>query len=116
MSEDKKTFGLTPENQSLVDEVIANDLFDLDIDVAKLALSVAINNGLEPGSAEGTSTKWSKAVLDQDLIDFVVGLYPDNDEPIRAIEYLVNEGLKMLKESMDKHGELDLKSLLGPGR
>lgn len=97
-SSDKRTIGVTPANEPSLTALVAAGGFISELDAAKFAMAHAIEQGTEIGTVEGPSTKWNVGTVDTDaslraLIEAFYGAVP---EPYRLIEYLINEGLRLL--------------------
>jgi hypothetical protein len=114
MTEDKKTIGLTPENRSVMEQIMDKGFFRDQKDAALFAMGYAINRGIELGSAEGTNTIWNVGSLDPDgEIRLLVGnLFPDTSTPYRLVESFVNAGLAHIGSRMIKEPGMDLNDLL----
>lgn len=103
MVEDKKTIGLTAANNDLFQKLVRAGRFSSEMDAAKFAMAYAIRQGAKPGAAEGTATKWNQGSIDPDgsLVMTIKALYPETEGPFRLIEFLINEGLRMLRGQTD---------------
>lgn len=95
---DKKTIGVTTRGDQILGTLKKAGRFETDIDAAKFAMAHAINEGVGRGSAEGAGTKWNVGSFDSDgaLKAVVESLYPDETNPYRLVEHLINEGLVLL--------------------
>lgn len=113
MSTDKNTIGVTQENREFLDEVIAKQLFNDQIDAAKLGLSLAIREGVEAGEASGVDTKWNVGSFDKDghVRSVLTALYPDVTTSYRLAEHLINRGLVLLKTHLLANPDLDITKL-----
>lgn len=117
--EDKRTIGLTEANRQTMETLIESDFFHDRIDIAKLAMSVAINENVQPSDSESTETIWNIGSIDAngELRALIQALFPEVKTPYRAIESLFNEGFriidKKLKEGFDI---LDLLNLSDRGQ
>lgn len=98
MSTDKRTIGVTNDNERLLSDLVASGHFGSELEAAKFAMAVAVKRQTQIGSAEGVGTKWNVGTVDPDgsLKSVIEALYPAAPEPYRLIEYLINEGLKQL--------------------
>lgn len=98
MSNDKRTIGVTASNNRVLAELVKAGHFGSELDAAKFAMAVAIKKGVEAGSADGADTKWNVGSADADglLRSTIQALYPDATEPYRLVEYLMNEGLRLI--------------------
>ena len=96
---DKRTIGITSDNESVLTALVAEGLFASEIDAAKFAMGRAIDLETPRGTTEGTGTKWNVGSVDSDgtMKAIIQALYPDESQPYRLIEHLMNEGLGLLK-------------------
>ena len=110
---DKKTIGLTPNGERLIEAVMETGLFRDKLDAAKFAMALAIRDHEQPAPLEKTSTIWNVGSFDSEdrLKQIVPLLVPGCDEPYRAIESLIEKGLVRL-EAMRQAGPLDLAQML----
>ncbi len=94
---DKKTIGVTPGNERVLAALAGEGLFASEIEAAKFAMAHAINNGARRGTTEGAGTKWNVGSVDSDgaLKAVVEALFPDESQPYRLVEHLMNEGLRL---------------------
>lgn len=97
-SGDKRTIGVAPANERSLAALVAAGGFGSELDAAKFAMAHAIEQGTDVGTVEGTSTKWNIGSVDADasLRALIETLYGGVAEPYRLIEYLINEGLRLL--------------------
>lgn len=97
-SGDKRTLGITSANERSLAALVAAGGFSSELDAAKFAMAHAIEQGTEIGTIEGASTKWNIGTVDADgsLRALIESLYGAIAEPYRLIEYLINEGLRIL--------------------
>ena len=95
---DKKTLGVTAANEKILAGLASAGRFNTDIEAAKFAMAYAIQEGVVRGTSEGAGTKWNVGSFDHDggLKAVIEALYPDETSPYRLIEFLVNEGLRLL--------------------
>lgn len=96
---DKVTIGLTSNNRKIMDALYERGWFKDGMDIAKLAVAVAINSGVKPDKAEGAETIWNVGSFDSrgELKDLVSVLFPDTrNTPYRAIEHFMNVGMRIL--------------------
>lgn len=98
MSTDKKTIGITGANGGALAGLTQSGRFLSELDAAKFAMAYAIREGAAIGRTEGAETKWNVGSLDPDgsLAAMVEAFFPQVQEPYRQIEFLMNEGLKLL--------------------
>jgi len=114
MSTDKKTIGITSANAAALTAITSRGHFASELDAAKFAMGYAIKLGITPGVAEGTETKWNVGSVDSDgtLRSLLEALFPGLLEPYRAIESLIDEGIKALHQQTG--GSVDVYSTLFP--
>lgn len=106
MPQDKTTIGVTVENQRTLDTIEEQGNFEDQMDAARFAFAYAIRRNIEPSPAEAASTKWNVGSFDPDrsLRAVIEALFPDQETPYRAIEGLINEGLRLLQARLDDEG------------
>ncbi|WP_063980205.1 hypothetical protein [Bradyrhizobium sp.] len=97
-SSDKRTIGVTSANERSLAALVAAGEFNSELDAAKFAMAHAIERQVGIGTVDGASTKWNVGTVDSDasLRALVESLYGAVAEPYRLIEYLINEGLRLL--------------------
>ena len=97
MDSDRETIGLTPEAQATLDNLDARGWFAEGQDAARFALAYAIKSKAPNGGASGTDTRWSAGNFDKtgEIRLLVTALYPGTETPVRLMEYLVYEGLRL---------------------
>ncbi len=97
-SSDKRTIGITSANERSLAALVAAGGFGSELDAAKFAMAHAIEQGTDVGTVEGANTKWNIGTVDADgtLRALVESFYGTVAEPYRLIEYLINEGLRLL--------------------
>lgn len=95
---DKRTIGVTSQNERSLAQLVEAGLFGAELDAAKFAMAYAMRAGVGAGSTDGANTKWNVGTVDPDgkLKALVESFYGDSSEPYRLVEYLMNEGLGML--------------------
>ena len=98
---DKKTIGITSENERVLSALATEGLFASEIEAAKFAMAHAIESGIVRGTTEGTGTKWNVGTVDSDgaLRAVVEAMFPDEGQPYRLVEHLMNEGLRLFDSS-----------------
>jgi len=111
---DKVTIGLTVDNRKVMEDLFDKGWFGEWIDIAKLAISVAINNGVKPGKTDGAETVWNVGSFDSggELRNLVSALFPDVETPYRAIEHFLNAGMQILNNRMRERGGLTVVDLM----
>lgn len=94
---DKKTIGITSANERVLAALVSEGLFASEIEAAKFAMAHAIDSGVARGTTEGAGTKWNVGSVDSDgaLKAVVEALFPDETQPYRLVEHLMNEGLRL---------------------
>lgn len=116
MTDDKRTIGVTEAAGAVLDLMVDQGHFADGIDAAKFAMASAINAGAgnDDFGVEGTSTKWNVGSFDPDgqLRSLLAALFPDTDQPYRLLEYLIDEGLRRIREHIDLEGEFDVVAML----
>jgi len=114
MEIDKKTIGLTVSNKAVVEILIQKGWFNEQMDAARFAMSIAIDDSTEPDEIEGAETVWNVGSFDTDgeLRNIIPILYPDITTPYRLIEYLINVGLEKIGEKI-KDPSFEFSSLFG---
>lgn len=103
MSEqDRQSIGLTTQSQQLMEEILAKGWFSEQQDVARLALACALRAGLAPGTTSGVDTRWGSGLFDRtgELLALIGAFHPDTKMPVRAAEFFVNEGLKLVHDQL----------------
>ncbi len=95
---DRDSIGLTPQSQT--DLATLNELgwwVELQ-DIAKFAMAYAIHVGVPAGEAAGTDTRWAAGNFDKsgEIKVLLAAVYPDCATPVRLMEHLVNEGLRLI--------------------
>lgn len=95
---DKKTLGVTTSNRRVLNALALEGRFANDIEAAKFAMAHAINQGVGRGTTEGVGTIWNVGSFDGDgaLKAVIEALHPDETNPYRLVEHLINEGLRLL--------------------
>lgn len=120
-TEDKKTIVVTDRSAPVLDTLVEGGRFSDAIDAAKFAMGLAIRAGAGEGvpnpSVEGAGTKWNVGSFDpnNDLQTLLVALYPSVETPYRLLEYLIDEGLKLVATHIAESGMIDVSELIGGG-
>lgn len=114
-SQDKRTIGLTTNGKSFSETIMKVGWFSQDMDLAKFAMSVAIQKKIGRGDAKGASTIWNVGSFDPDQnVKFVLSeFYNETQEPYRLAEFLIDEGLKIIVERLKANPEMTLLELVG---
>ena len=112
MERDRDSIGLTPESQRILSDLEHRGWFLEGQDVARFALSYGIRHGVQEGTAKGTETRWAAGNFDKtgEIRAALAALYPDCRTPVRLMEHLVNEGLRLIAERLrsDEIGPAEL--------
>ena len=95
---DRESIGLTAECQVLLSDLEGRGWFTEGQDVARFCLSYAIRAGIGEGATAGTETRWAAGNFDKtgEIRAVLAALYPDCQTPVRLMEHLVNEGIKLV--------------------
>ena len=103
---DKITIGLTTKNRPTMNKLMDNDIFPDQISAAKFALALAIKSDVDLGTIDSTDTIWNMGSFDKEgeLKNLINALYPNNDNPNRLIEYLINRGIEIIRNNIEKFG------------
>jgi hypothetical protein len=111
---DKEQIGLTPAGSTIMDRVLDTGYFTGKDDVAKLAIALAMHPDANVDGVKGAETTWHTKGLDStgEFLTAIELLYPHVTEPYRAIEGLIDSGLRMINEHMDTRGELVVSELV----
>lgn len=111
--EDKVDIGLTPESQRLLQEIEERGWFAEAQDVARFCFSYSVRAGVPEGITTGAETRWSSGNFDKtgEIRAVVSALYPECDTPVRLIEHLINEGLRLVHRQVMEEGN-DVRHLI----
>jgi hypothetical protein len=102
--EDRDSIGLTPQGVVMISRLVEDlDWFEESQDAARLALAYAVQAGIGQGVARGTETRWTVGLFDRtnEIRATITALYPDCETPVRQMEFLVDEGLRLIRERLD---------------
>lgn len=107
MDQDRSTIGLTPEAIRQLEEIQLKGWFDDAQDAARFAAAYAIRIGIEPGTTSGSDTRWAIGGFDKtgEFRAIMAATHPGVGAPVRALEYLTNEGLRLVHERLVSRGE-----------
>ena len=107
MDHDRNTIGLTPEAQKQLDAIQLKEWFEDAQDAARFACALAIRDGLQPGETKGSDTRWAIGGFDKlgEFRAIMAALHPEVVTPVKALEYLTNEGLRILHDRLVVRGE-----------
>lgn len=117
-AEDKKTIGVSDRGGPVLDTLVEGGRFADAIDAAKFAMGLAIRarvgEGVPAPTVEGAGTKWNVGSFDpnNDLQTLLVALYPGVETPYRLLEYLIDEGLKLVAAHIAESGMIDVSDLI----
>ncbi|SAK75036.1 hypothetical protein AWB76_04844 [Caballeronia temeraria] len=108
MSVDKKTIGISKTNAAALNALVAAGRFGSELDAAKFAMAYAIKLGLPAGVSDGADTKWNVGSVDSDgsLRSLLEAFFPASLEPYRLAEYLMNEGIRRLSDTLGDGDDL----------
>lgn len=98
MERDRESVGLTPETQAILAELEERGWFLEGQDVARFCMAYAIRAKVLEGATAGTETRWAAGNFDKtgEIRALLGALYPGCITPVRMMEHLVNEGLRMV--------------------
>lgn len=98
MERDRESIGLTPENQAILAEIEERGWFLEGQDIARFCMAYAIRAKVPEGATTGTETRWAAGNFDKtgEIRALLAALYPSCTTPVRMMEHLVNEGLRMV--------------------
>jgi hypothetical protein len=98
MERDRESIGLNSETQAILAELEARGWFLEGQDVARFCMAYAIRAKVPEGATAGTETRWAAGNFDKtgEIRALLAALYPTCQTPVRLMEHLVNEGLRMV--------------------
>jgi hypothetical protein len=98
MERDRESIGLNSETQAILGELEARGWFLEGQDVARFCMAYAIRAKVREGVTAGTETRWAAGNFDKtgEIRALLAALYPTCQTPVRLMEHLVNEGLRMV--------------------
>jgi hypothetical protein len=112
MERDRESIGLTPETQKILDDLLNRGWFTEGQDVARFGLAYAVRSKVAEGVTPGTETRWTVGLFDRtgEIRAVLTALYPRCQMPVRLMDHLVNEGLRILatRLSSEDLGPADL--------
>lgn len=112
MERDRKSIGLTVETQAILADIEARGWFLEGQDIARFCMAYAIRAKIPEGVTTGTETRWALGNFDEtgEIRTLLAALYPTCGTPVRLMEHLVNEGLRMVAARIrsDAVGPADL--------
>jgi hypothetical protein len=112
---DRESVGLTPAGQSALSEIEAQGWFAEGADIARFCLAYAVRAGVTDGSASGTETRWAAGNFDKsgEIRMLLSAFYPDSETPVRLMEHLIDEGLRLVSLQLRANDALSPADLLG---
>jgi hypothetical protein len=98
MERDRKSVGLTEENRALLTELEVRGWFADAQDLGRFCMAYAIRAKVPEGVTPNTTTKWGAGDFDDtgEIRALLAALYPACTTPVRLMEHLVNEGLRLV--------------------
>lgn len=95
---DRQGIALTDKTQALIAEIHQTGWFDDLQDTARFCMAYALKSGVPEGAETGGDTRWAIGNFDRtgEMRTLIAAVYPSCTTPVRAIEYLVNEGIRIL--------------------
>lgn len=98
MERDRESIGLTAETQTVLADLESRGWFLEGQDVARFCMAYAIRARVPEGSTSGTETRWAAGNFDKtgEIRALLGALYPECKTPVRLMEHLVNEGLRLV--------------------
>ena len=98
MERDRESIGLTTEGQGLLAELEARGWFLEGQDAARFCMAYAIRAKVPDGVTSGTETRWAAGNFDKtgEIRSLLAALYPGCETPVRLMEHLVNQGLRLV--------------------
>src|SRR3954451_15319936 len=98
MERDRDTIGLTAESQAILADLESRGWFLEGQDIARFSLAYAIRAKVPEGTTPGTETRWAAGNFDKtgEIRALLAALYPSSETPVRLMEHLVNEGLRLI--------------------
>jgi hypothetical protein len=103
---DRDTIGLTPEMQAVLTGIDQSQWFRTGQDAARFCMAYAIREKVPEGVASGTDTRWSAGNFDStgEIAALLSVIYPTCKTPVRLMEHLVNEGMRLVAERLKVDG------------
>jgi hypothetical protein len=98
MERDRESVGLTAESQAILAEIEERGWFADGQDIARFCMAYAIRAKVAEGATVGTETRWAAGNFDKtgEIRALLGALYPTCQTPVRLMEHLVNEGLRLV--------------------
>ena len=103
MEKDRKSIGLTPQTQKILADIEGQGWFRDAQDIARFALAYAVKTNVPEGTTENTETRWAVGNFDDtgEIKTLLGAIYPGCETPVKLMEHLVNEGLKLLARKLE---------------
>lgn len=100
MALDKESVGLSAASQERITDLEAKGWFGEAADIARFCMAYAMRAKVGVGSTEQVETRWAAGNFDKtgEIRALIRVLYPDCETPVRQMEHLVNEGLRMIHD------------------
>lgn len=113
-TQDKTVIAVTPDIEETLKRVEDCGSFGDRMDVAKLAMSVAIRKNLALARSSGRNTRWNVGGFDKDgaIAITLRLLFPSEAQPYRLAEDLIEAGAKYLNELLQVDGQFHLLTFL----
>jgi len=113
---DKVDIGLNGTGREDLQRVTDTGWFADDQDAGRFCVAYAIRAGVQAGETAGTRTTWASGNFDPagEIRQLVQVFYPDCDTPVRLIEHLAHEGLRLVRSRIEA-GVDGPEELLGAG-
>lgn len=110
---DRDSVGLTAQSQADLATLAELGWWPELQDIAKFAMAYAIHVGIPAGETAGTDTRWAAGNFDKsgEIRVLLAAVYPDCTTPVRLMEHLVNEGLRLISHRV-RTGKLSPSDLL----
>jgi hypothetical protein len=107
MDQDRNTIGLTPDAVKQLEEIQLKKWFEDAQDAARFACALAIREGVQPREAKGVDTRWAIGGFDKtgEFRAIMAALQPEATTPVKALEYLTNEGLRLIHDHLVVRGQ-----------
>jgi len=98
MERDRESVGLNPETQAILAELEEHGWFLEGQDIARFCMAYAIRAKITEGATAGTETRGAAGNFDKtgEIRALLAALYPSCVTPVRLMEHLVNEGLRIV--------------------
>jgi hypothetical protein len=106
MERDRESVGLTAEGQALVAELLERGWFVDAQDVARFCMAYAIRAKVPEGVTGSTETRWNAGGFDKtgEIRALLGALYPNCQTPVRLMEHLVDQGLRLVATRLRSEG------------